>query len=130
MLEEAPRCISIGSGWIAVQHTGSLTREELTALRQAVAVVVAERRLCRILYDLTRAVPSSLAASEMVDLCSSNWTALPSGLTIAIVFGGSDQVSAQDARFAESINLSRGVMVKAFSDLEAARRWLSSTPNR
>jgi hypothetical protein len=127
MSDEAPGRISVEPGWIAVQHTGELTLQGLKASRQAAAALAAERRLSRILVDLTRAASSSLTTPEIFELGATVRTVLSLGTTVAVVYRP-DQVSTENARLAEMVNENRGVTLRAFSNLEAGRRWLSTRP--
>jgi len=115
--------LGVESDSIVVRHTGELTLQEIEASRRAVAEVATERRLTRILLDLSGAT-SGLAPVEIFELCASQTFVLPQDATVAVVYRPG-QFPAEDARFAETVSLNRGVALKVFIDFDAARQWLS-----
>jgi hypothetical protein len=115
--------LGVESGSIVVRHTGELTLHGIEASRRAVADIAMERRLTRILLDLSGAT-SGLAPVEIFELCASQGFVLPQNATVAVVYRPG-QFPAEDARFAETVSLNRGVTLKVFIDFQAAQRWLS-----
>jgi len=121
--EPAGYTVSVESDSVIVRHTGELTLGEIEASRRAVAEIATERRLARILLDLSGAT-SGLAPVEIFELCASQSFVLPAGVSVAVVYRP-DQFPVEDARFAEAVSLNRGARLKVFTDFEAARHWLS-----
>jgi len=115
--------LNVESDSIVVRHTGELTVQAVEASRRAVAELATERRLTRILLDLSGAT-SGLAPVDIFELCASQGFVLPPGATVAVVYRP-DQFPAEDASFAEAVSLNRGAKLKVFTDFTGAERWLS-----
>ena len=121
--DPARYALGVESDSIVVRHTGGLSTQVVEASRRAVAELATERRLSRILLDLSGAT-SGLAPVEIFELCASQSFVLPQNATVAVVYRPG-QFPAEDARFAETVSLNRGATLKVFIDLDAARQWLS-----
>ena len=120
--------IDVESDIIVARHTGELTVREIEASRRVVAHLATERHLRRILLDLSKAA-DSLATGDIFKLCGSQHLVLPHGAIVAVVYRPG-QFPTEDARFAETVSLNRGVTLKPFTDSDAARLWLSEKAGR
>jgi hypothetical protein len=120
---ESGYTLSVESDRVVVRHTGELTVSAIEASRRVVVELATERRLTRILLDLSGAT-TGLAPVDIFELCASQGFALPPGAIVAVVHRP-DQFPAEDARFAEAVTLNRGATLRAFTDFDAARLWLT-----
>ncbi len=122
--DRAGYTVNVESGCIVVRHTGEITVKALKASRREAAALSTARDLKRLLMDISQAT-WALTTVDIFDLCVAQVEVLPQGIAVAVVIRPG-QISSEDVQFGETTSLNRGVTLRAFVDLEAARRWLST----
>lgn len=120
---------SLGDGILEVIHTDELTMEEASESRQRSGRMMAAQGLVRVLVDVSAAVIKELPDTmALFDFNVSYYHAFPLGSSIACVVSPDKRV-VDEAEFAETIALNRGITMRIFTDRDAAIAWLKDQHN-
>lgn len=103
---------------------GEFARQDFTEFTKAAITAFEKYQSHRILLDVRQAV-SKLTT---VDIFNSPKAAQELGISarskIAVVY----QIQSEDYYFFENTSFNRGLNLKLFTDIQAARKWLIETP--
>ncbi len=118
------RINALDNGILEVVHTDELTMQEAVESRQRSGEEMADRGLARVLVDMSaaiiRQVPDTMALYEFN---ISYYDAFPAGSFIACVIEPQKNI-ADEASFAETVALNRGISLRIFTERNAAIAWL------
>ena len=116
--------IEVEDNIVVVTLAGSRPLEDALASCQEAAQLASRKGITRVLADITETT-SSVPTTEAYAVCSHLAEVFDPGVRIALVYSP-ERVPAPNARFAETVAMNRGVMLRAFSEADVARKWIGA----
>ncbi len=110
---------------LEVRVHGTLSFEELCASRSEAARILQERHLQRLLVDLRDLRPSGRIGTQQCFEFGASYreAGIPTSTRIAHVLQR-DPAKMDNVEIITTVAFNRGVIVREFDDVDAARRWL------
>ena len=109
-------------GIVEIVHTGRMTIVEATESRTEAAAIMFDRDLTLILADVSQ-TDHDENTGDLLEFNSSHYDVFPAGSRLAVVIPA-DPSKAESARFAETVAVNRGILMRIFLDREEALEWL------
>jgi hypothetical protein len=111
---------------VILRPTGAWTVEQARDHQREAARIMRNSRLRALLVDLRQA-RAAFSTSDILELTASHLERFPLGTRHAVVYAA-DTAPAEDARFVETVAFNRGLQLRMYTDIAAARRWLLQRP--
>lgn len=119
--------IRVEADLVILCPTGVWTVELARNHQREAARIMRDGQLRALLVDLRQA-RAAFSTSDILDLTASHLERFPLGTRHAVVYAA-DTAPAEDARFVETVAFNRGLQLRMYTDIAAARRWLLQPPN-
>jgi hypothetical protein len=103
---------------------GDLAKADYLAVREKVRSSLEETGTHHVLLDIRQAI-LQVSTMGIFSVASSNPDVIPRGRKYAVVYSA-QTLPAENAVFGENVARNRGAWLSSFTDIEAARRWLTS----
>ena len=117
-----PTSFRTEKGILFITITGKHTLDDALEVRAEAAETVREQAVRKVVFDAR--IAEIDASTNDIFQCTSGLGALfPRDAKLAVVFSP-DTFSLEDAAFAETVAVNRGVLLRAFTQPEEARDWL------